>query len=223
MRKIRILIADDHKLVREIWTSFLNADQRFHVIASTGDSAEAVEFSKKYKPDIVLMDISLGPFSGIEAAQQINSVTQGSSRVIGVSIYSQPVYAKKILQMGAMGYVTKNSSKEEMIQAILEVHNGNKFICTEIKNIISENILDGGAAKPDVSVLTDREMEIINRVKQGESSKEIAALLNISLKTVEVHRHNILKKLNLKNSAALVNFINTTIIFPVQQGAVSRS
>jgi DNA-binding NarL/FixJ family response regulator len=213
MGKIRILIADDHKLVREIWTSFLNSDERFDVIASTGDSAEAVELSRLHNPDIVLMDINLGPFSGIEAAQQIRYVTHGSSRVLGVSIYSQPVYAKRILQTGAMGYVTKNSSTEEMVQAILAVHNGNKFICAEIKNIISENMLEENAGKPDISCLTDREMEIINRVKQGESSKEIAAYLQISLKTVEVHRHNILKKLNLKNSAALVNFINTSSVY----------
>jgi DNA-binding NarL/FixJ family response regulator len=213
MGKIRILIADNHKLVRDIWTSFLNSDERFQVIASTGDSAEAVELSKTHKPDIVLMDISIGPFSGIEAAQQIRSVTSGSSRVIGVSMYSQPAYAKKILQMGAMGYVTKNSSTDEMVQAILEVYNGNKFICAEIKNIISENMLEEGAGKPDISILTDREIEIINRVKQGESSKEIAAYLLISLKTLEVHRHNILKKLNLKNSSARVNFINTAIIY----------
>jgi DNA-binding NarL/FixJ family response regulator len=213
MKKIRILIADDHKLVREAWTDFLNSVERLHVIATTGDSARAVELAKIHKPDIVLMDINLTPFSGIEAANKIRLVTGSPTRVIGVSVYSQPDYAKRILQMGAMGYVTKNSSKEEMVTAIIEVHNGNKYICAEIKNIISENLLEGDQDRPGVAMLTEREMEIINLVKKGESSKEIAEVLRISLKTVEVHRHNILKKLQLPNSAALVNYINTTMIY----------
>jgi len=113
-----------------------------------------------------------------------------------------------MLQIGARGYVTKNSSKEEMIMAILEVHAGNRYICDEIKNNISELVMDDNRDTPNVNALTEREIQIINLIKEGQSSKEIAANLNISLKTVEVHRHNILKKLKLKNSASLVNFIN---------------
>ena len=123
-------------------------------------------------------------------------------------MHSQPAYAKKMLQIGARGYVTKNSSKDEMIEAILSVHNGNKYICDEIKNNISELILDEKQETPNVNALTGREIEIINLIKEGQSSKEIATLLKISLKTVEVHRHNILKKLKLKNAASLVNYIN---------------
>jgi len=123
-------------------------------------------------------------------------------------MHSQPAYAKKMLQIGARGYVTKNSSKEEMITAIMEVHNGNKYICDEIKNNISELVLEENKNVPNVNALTEREIQIINLIKEGQSSKEIAGSLNISLKTVEVHRHNILKKLKLKNSASLVNFIN---------------
>ena len=122
-------------------------------------------------------------------------------------MHSQPAYAKKMLQVGAVGYVTKNSSKEEMINAIIEVSKGNKFICDEVKTILSEQVL-GDDVKPNINLLSQREVEIIDLIKQGLSSKEIASKLDITLKTVEVHRHNILKKLNLKNTAALVNFIN---------------
>jgi DNA-binding NarL/FixJ family response regulator len=125
-------------------------------------------------------------------------------------MHSQPAYAKKMLQIGAKGYVTKNSSKEEMMKAILEVHQGNKYICEEIKNNISELVLEENKDVPNVNALTEREIQIINLIKDGQSSKEIAGQLNISLKTVEVHRHNVLKKLKLKNSASLVNFINNT-------------
>jgi DNA-binding NarL/FixJ family response regulator len=212
MNKIRIMIADDHKLIRETWSYILDSDPRFQVIAECGDAEEAVDLARLKHPDIVLMDINMTPFSGLEATQKIRKISP-ASRIIGVSMHSQPAYAKKMLQMGARGYVTKNSSKEEMIQAILEVHQGNKYICDEIKNIISDQLLDEKENSPNINTLTEREMQIINLIKEGLSSKEIANSLNISLKTVEVHRHNILKKLKLKNSASLVNFINTSATY----------
>ena len=114
-----------------------------------------------------------------------------------------------MLQVGAHGYVTKNSSKDEMVRAILEVNKGNRYICDEIRHIISEQSNEMAGEAPDVKSLTEREIQIIHLIKDGNSSKEIARQLDISLKTVEVHRHNILKKLQLRNSAALVNFVNS--------------
>ncbi len=207
MEKITVLIADDHKLIRETWSFILNGDPRFQVVAECGDSENAVEMTRQKHPNIVLMDINIMPISGFEATERIRKVSP-KTRVIGVSMHSQPAYAKKMLQIGAKGYVTKNSSKEEMIMAILEVHAGNRYICDEIKNNISELVMDDTRDTPNVNALTEREIQIINLIKEGQSSKEIASNLNISLKTVEVHRHNILKKLKLKNSASLVNFIN---------------
>ncbi|MBL7697049.1 MAG: response regulator transcription factor [Chitinophagaceae bacterium] len=207
MEKINVLIADDHKLIRETWSYILNSDSRFEVIAECGDSEQAVEMTKQKRPHIVLMDINIMPISGFEATERIQKVSP-NTKVIGVSMHSQPAYAKKMLQIGAKGYVTKNSSKEEMIKAILEVNDGSKYICEEIKNNISELVLEENKDMPNVNALTDREIQIINLIKEGQSSKEIASTLNISLKTVEVHRHNVLKKLKLKNSASLVNFIN---------------
>ena len=207
MEKITVLIADDHKLIRETWSFILNGDPRFQVVAECGDSENAVEMTRQKHPNIVLMDINIMPISGFEATERIRKVSP-KTRVIGVSMHSQPAYAKKMLQIGAKGYVTKNSSKEEMIMAILEVHAGNRYICDEIKNNISELVMDDNRDTPNVNALTEREIQIINLIKEGQSSKEIASNLNISLKTVEVHRHNILKKLKLKNSASLVNFIN---------------
>jgi DNA-binding NarL/FixJ family response regulator len=212
MEKISVLIADDHKLIRETWSYILNNDSRFEVIAECGDSEQAVEMSKVKRPQIVLMDINMMPISGFEATERIRKVSP-LSKVIGVSMHSQPAYAKKMLQIGAKGYVTKNSSKEEMIKAILEVHSGNKYVCDEIKNNISDQVLEENSDAPNVNALTEREIQIINLIKEGQSSKEIAAVLAISLKTVEVHRHNILKKLKLKNSASLVNFMNNSATY----------
>jgi len=209
MEKITILIADDHKLIRETWTYILNSDERFEVVAECGDAEQAVELAKELTPDIVLMDINMAPFNGFEATEKIRKVSP-ESKVIGVSMHSQPAYAKKMLQVGARGYVTKNSSKEEMFNAITEVFKGNKYVCDEIKTIISDQLLDDNHDTPSINSLTEREMQIIHHIREGHSSKEIATQLDISLKTVEVHRHNILKKLKLKNSASLVNFINSS-------------
>jgi len=207
MEAISILIADDHKLIRDTWSFILNTDQRFKVVAECSNGEEAVEQAKQKRPQIVLMDINMTPVSGLEATKQIRKVSPGS-RIIGVSMHSQPAYAKKMLQIGAKGYVTKNSSRDEMFKAILEVHKGNRYICDEVKNIISEQIMDDSPSQ-GINALSERELQIVKLIKEGFSSKEISGQLNISLKTVEVHRHNILKKLNLKNSAALVNYINT--------------
>ena len=209
MDKITILIADDHTLVRETWSFILNTDPRFTVVAESGSGEEAVELAKKLRPNIVIMDINLPGMNGIEATQQIRKFSPGT-RILGVSLHTQPTYARKMMQKGAMGYVTKNSSREEMFKAILEIQAGKKYICDEIKNILSEQVISGDDPQTGLNSLSQREIEIISYIKKGNSSKEIADQLNISVKTVEVHRYNILKKLNLKNAAALVNFINNS-------------
>ena len=205
--RIKILIADDHKLIRDAWSMVLNADCRFEVIAECGDSLVAVELTDEKRPDIVLMDINIPPISGIEATSRIRK-SSPLSKVIGVSMHSQPAIALRILKAGAGGYVTKQSSKEELFDAIVAVQNGTQYICEEIKNNLSEQVFTEEKA-PNLNCLTHRELEIVELVRRGMSSKEIAIHLDISLKTAEVHRHNILKKLKIKNSAALVNLMNT--------------
>lgn len=209
MEKITILIADDHTLVRETWSFILNTDNRFQVIAESGSGEEAVELAKELRPDIIIMDINLPGMNGIEATQLIRKFSP-ASRILGVSLHTQPTYARKMMQKGAMGYVTKNSSREEMFKALVEVHAGRKYICDEIKNILSDQVMSGNEGPTGLNALSQREIEIISFIKKGFSSKEIAENLDISVKTVEVHRYNILKKLNLKNSAALVNYINNS-------------
>src|SRR3954469_9550641 len=205
MEKITILIADDHKLIRETWSYILNSDSRFEVVAECGDAEEAVELAKNKRPNIILMDINMSPFSGFEATEKIRKFSPGS-KVIGVSMHSQPAYAKKMLRMGAKGYVSKNSPHQEMIEAITEVSKGNTFVCQDVKNILSEQVLNEDHTDPDINSLSEREIQIIRFLKEGLSSKEIAVELNISFKTVEVHRHNILSKLKLKNTVSLINF-----------------
>jgi len=209
MEKITILLVDDHKLIRESWSFILNSDPRFEVVGETSNPEEAVEIARAKKPRIVLMDINMTPINGFEGTKLIRKYSPGS-KVIGISMHSMPAYARRMIQIGAMGYVTKNSSKDELVLAIVEVNNGKKYICDEVKNILAQQELEeDGTGQPDMNVLSRRELDIVQLIKEGLSSKEIATKLDISLKTVEVHRYNVLKKLNLKNTAALVNFINT--------------
>ena len=208
MKKISILIADDHLLIRDTWTIILNNDPRFDVVAVASSGEQAVELAKTICPDIVLMDINMGNLNGFEATKLVKSFSPGS-KIIGVSMHAMPDYAKKMLKMGASGYVTKNSSREEFIHAILEVQQGQTYICSEVKEILSRWEFELTTNnKPDFNSLTKRELGVIAFIKDGLSSREIGEKLILSLKTIEVHRYNILKKLNLRNTASLVNLMN---------------
>jgi DNA-binding NarL/FixJ family response regulator len=208
MKKVSIMIVDDHTLIRETWSFLLGKNENFDVVAECGDGERAIELARDKRPDVVLLDINMAPMSGFDVLKMIRKYSP-SSKIIGVSMHSQPAYAKKMLRLGAKGYVTKNSPRQEMLEAISEVSNNRVYICQEVKNILSDQLLNNDSVNPDINTLSDREMQIVRALKEGLSSKEIASELSISLKTVEVHRHNILKKLKLKNTVSLINFINS--------------
>lgn len=209
MKKISVVIVDDHKLIREMWAKMFASDKEIEITGESGTLDEAIEMIKIKRPDIVLLDINLANASGLDAVPQIRKFSPGT-RIIAVSMHNQPAYVKKMLKLGAKGYVTKNSSHDEMFKAIEEVMKGRVYVCTEIKDILSDQALNNEPAGPDAKDLSLREIEIIRLIKNGLSSKEISSQLVITTRTVEVHRHNILKKLKLKNTASLINFINTT-------------
>lgn len=137
MKEITIIIVDDHRLVRETWSFILDSDPRFKVIGECESGEDAVNVIPQTNPDVVIMDINLPGISGIDATEKI--IQSGcSSKILGVSLHSDPNYARRMLQKGAMGYVTKNSAREEMFEAITKIYNGEKFVCEEIKTILSK-------------------------------------------------------------------------------------
>jgi DNA-binding NarL/FixJ family response regulator len=209
MAKITVLIVDDHTLIRETWSFLLGRNENFEVIAEVGDGQKAIDIARDKRPNIVLLDINMTPLNGFDVLKMIRKQSPGS-KVIAVSMHSQPAYAKKMLRMGAKGYVTKNSPRQEMLDAIIDVNNGNTYICQEVKNILSDQMLNEEDNAAGLNQLSEREIEVINQIRDGLSSKEIADRLAISIKTVEVHRHNILKKLKVKNTASLINYINSS-------------
>jgi DNA-binding NarL/FixJ family response regulator len=208
MKTIRILIADDYRLLREAWREIFKKDPGLTVVADSGTVTDAVALAKKMTPDIVLMGIDTPQYAGLEATEKILAASP-RSRVIGLCIYSRSDFAKRMFRSGASGYITKNCGTDEMIRSIHEVSRGNKYICNEIKQVASEDALTDRTEVPDINSLTAREKQIADMVITGNSSKEIGNALYITLKTVEVHRHNILKKLKVRNVASLVNFINS--------------
>lgn len=209
MKKTTIMIVDDHTLIRETWSLLLGRHEHLEVIAEVGNGEKAVEIARDKRPNIVLLDINMIPLNGFEVLKLLRKQSPGS-KVIAVSMHSQPAYAKKMLRMGARGYVTKNSTRQEMLDAIARVLEGDIYICQEVKNILSEQMLGEEDHVNGVNQLSEREIEVINYIRDGFSSKEIADRLAISIKTIEVHRHNILKKLKVKNTASLIHFINSS-------------
>ncbi|MGZ3851857.1 MAG: response regulator [Flavisolibacter sp.] len=207
MTRITIMIVDDHKLVREAWAMILNSDPRFEVIADCPNAESAIMEVKELRPNVVIMDVNMPGMNGIEAVPYIRKFSP-ASRILGVSCYTFPDIARKMMQAGASGYVTKNSSKAEMIHAIVEIMKGYRYTCKEIRSLVQER--QDGAEDPKtlLSSLSVRQIQIISAVRSGHTSREIAAQLQLAPKTVEIHRYKILKKLKLSNSAELVDFFN---------------
>jgi two-component system, NarL family, invasion response regulator UvrY len=209
MKKISLAIVDDHKLIRQMLARMFADHASIEVTGEGKTLQEAIEMIKSKRPDIVLLDINLEQESGFDAVPLIRKFSPGT-RIIAMSMHKLPRYAKKMIQLGAKAYVTKNSSQEEIVKAVEEVMKGNVYICTEIKDIIAGQVTNAESEEPGIKDLSFREIEIIKLMKDGLSSREISLQLKIAIRTVEVHRHNILKKLQLKNTASLLNFINNS-------------
>lgn len=207
MTRITIMIVDDHKLVREAWAMILNSDPRFEVIADCPNAESAIMEVKELRPDVVIMDVNMPGMNGIEAVAHIRKFSP-ASKILGVSCYTFPDIARKIIQAGASGYVTKNSSKAEMTHAIVEITKGFRYTCKEIRFLVQERQEGAEDPKTLLSSLSVRQIQIISAVRSGHTSREIAGQLQLAPKTVEIHRYKILKKLKLSNSAELVDFFN---------------
>lgn len=208
MKKIRLALIDDHKLLTDTWTVLFNSHPQMEVVAVCNLSENALALIQEVKPDIVLADISMTPIDGIELTRLIKR-QKLATQIIGVSLYAMPAFAKKMIGYGAKGYVTKNSSKEELFDAILQVSKGGTYICQDIKdNIARQHSGTDKDINDSINTLTFSELKIVRYIKQGLSSKEIAEQTNSSFKTIEVHRYHILKKLGVSNVASLVNEFN---------------
>jgi DNA-binding NarL/FixJ family response regulator len=208
MKNITIMIVDDHTLIRDTWRSLLDTVGNIDIVAECGDGQFAIELAKNTRPDIVLLDINMLPMNGMEVLKMIRKISP-ISKIIGVSMHTEPAYAKKLLRLGAKGYVTKTSPRLEMLDAINEVNKGNVYVCQEITKILSAQAVKDELEVPGINSLSERELQVLGLINAAASSKEIAAELGVALKTIEVHRHNILKKMKLKNTVSLIQYVNS--------------
>ena len=215
-KRIRILLADDHNIMRRGLRLLLDRQPGFEVVGEAADGRQAVERAEATNPDVLVLDIAMPNMSGIEAAQRISALLPHAAIVI-LSMHSDEGYVLRALKAGAKGYVLKDSAENDLIEAIKAVGQGKAFFSPEISNILVEDYvreMRKRGAEDSYELLTPREREILQMLAGGKSNKDIASALNLSLYTVETHRRNLQDKLNLHSLAEL-------ILYAVRKGIIS--
>jgi len=204
-RKIRCVLADDHVLVRQGIRRLLQDERDVEIIGEAGDAAEALKCVMELRPDIVLMDIGMPGFSSFEATRVIQSDFP-ATRVIFLTMHEGQDYVMQGLQAGASGYLLKDTPAAKLASVVREVHRGGKFVSPEVLG----GLLDGKLGmqdrpRPSRTALTPRETEIMKLLAEGNTVRKIAGMLGLSLKTVEAHKFNLMRKLDIHNKAELVH------------------
>ncbi len=218
MKPLRILIADDHEVVRHGVRAILEAEPGWSIVAETGDGLDAIELAQEVKPDIALLDISMPQLNGLEATKEILKLLP-QTQVLILTMHENNELVQGVLAAGARGYVLKTDAKRDLVNAVRSLSEGRPFFTSKVAEMVLEGYRQrGGLAEVVASVrerLTSRERQIVQLLAEGKSSKEIASALNISIKTAETHRANIMRKLNLHSLADVVRYaIRNKIIEP---------
>lgn len=208
MNKVKILLADDHGIVRDGIKSTLSHEKNIKVIAEASNGLEAVEAVKKFNPDVAILDISMPQMNGIEAVRKITK-SGSETRCLILSMHDKEEYVMQAIEAGAAGYLLKDTEKEEFIKAITTVAKGEKYFSTAVSGILVNGYLhkvkNGTSSdRQDENSLTRREMDILRMIVDGKNNKDIADELDISIRTIETHRGNMMKKMRVKNAVEMV-------------------
>ncbi|MCH8333512.1 response regulator transcription factor [Candidatus Sumerlaeota bacterium] len=203
----KILIADDHKILREGLRSMLQSEKGFEVVGEAGDGRTAVSMAMELHPDIVIIDIAMPDLNGIEATRQI-SAKLPRVKVIALSMYADGRFIRDVLDAGASGYLLKDSAFEELAGAIRAVAKGGMYLRPAITEVVVKNYVQSSpsASRPARSILTAREREVLQPLAEGKTTKEIAGLLGVSVKTIETHRKQVMDKLKIRSVAELTKY-----------------
>jgi two-component system, NarL family, response regulator NreC len=213
---IRIVLADDHVVMRNGLRLLLERQQNFQVLAEAADGREAVGICEKLTPDVLVLDIAMPNLNGIEAARQVAAKLPRTAIVI-LSMHADESYVLRALKAGARAYLLKDSAEADLINAIRAVNDGKAFFSPAISKMLVDDYmrrLEQRGVEDSYELLTTREREILQLLAEGKANKEVAAILNLSLYTVETHRGNILQKLNLHSVPEL-------ILYAVRKGVIS--
>ena len=210
MNKISIVLADDHVLVRKGIRAMLESDTDIQVIGEASNGLEALETAKKLNPDILVLDIRMPEMNGLEAAAKLGGYSPSTKAVI-LSMHDSEEYVLQALDAGAYGYLLKDTDKTEFVKALKQVHTGIKYFSGAVSNVLANRLLGArpftskSSVEEDEYHLTKREKEILRMVIDGKHNKEIADASAKSVRTIETHRFNIMKKLGVNNAIDMVN------------------
>jgi len=216
METVRILLADDHNILRDGMRLLLERQPGFVVVGEAADGREIVELAREHHPDVIVMDIAMPNMNGIEATRRIVEKRPETGVVI-LSMHYDESYVLRSLKAGARAYLLKDALKSELISAIRAVSEGRSFFSPKISRVLQEDYVEALGRKDSddtYELLTDREREILQLIAEGKTNKEIAGILNVSLYTVDTHRTHILQKLNLHSVPEL-------ILYAVRKGIIS--
>lgn len=202
-RKIRIVLADDHAIVRRGFQLILRSHDDLEVVGEAATGLEAVALAEKLRPDIVVMDVSMPELNGIEATRRIEQVAP-STRVVALSMHRDSVYVREMLRAGARAYLLKESAEADLLTAIRAVARGEGYITPAVSDAVLSDYRKH-VANP-IDLLTAREREVLTLIAEGKTNKEVATALNLSVYTVEAHRGKLMEKLNLHSTGELVRF-----------------
>lgn len=208
MQKIRVLIAEDHTIVRQGLSALLRSEPDIDVVGEATDGLEAIEIVKKLIPDVVLMDIAMRNLNGIEATRKIKKLFP-LIKILVLTMYENEECIFQTLKAGASGYLVKDSAMTDLVSAIKAIHQGDSYLSPSIsKKVIEEYIVHAeiGEKRSLAELLSDREREILQLIAEGHSVPQVATLLCISKKTVEAHKNHIMEKLNIHDKVGLIKF-----------------
>jgi DNA-binding NarL/FixJ family response regulator len=205
---IEVILVDDHAIVRQGIRSVISQDPLIKVVGEASNGKEAVKLAKDKSPDIVIMDITLPLLNGLEASHQILKQNK-KVKILILSMHDNRAFIENALGFGVRGYILKDSATDEIIRAIREVQAGRYFLSSKISSFVVQDYVAKKKKKMrlrSISILTDREREILQLIAEGLNNKEISQRLKLALKTVMVHRNNIMQKLDIHNQAQLIRF-----------------
>jgi two-component system response regulator NreC len=202
-KKIRILLADDHALVRQGFRMILGAQSDMEIVGEVSNGREALELAEKLRPDVVVMDVAMPELNGIEATRRLASTTP-RTRVLALSMHKDSVYVREILRAGARGYLLKDAFDRDLLAAVRAVARGEAYLSPAISDAVLSDYRRH--VSDPLDLLTSREREVLQMIAEGKTNKEIASLLNLSVYTVDAHRGRIMEKLNLHSMSELVRF-----------------
>jgi len=208
MSKIRVLLTDDHTLFRQAIRTLLTAEPDIEVVGEAPGAAESVHLAQQLKPDVVLMDIGMPGMSSFEATRQIRR-DRAETRVLFLSMYDDEDYLAECVEIGASGFVLKDSPAEQLLTGIREVHRGGSYLSPRLLTRLVDGFRMQGRGverQPRLGTLTKREREILKMLAEGKSVKEIASAFELSVKTIEAHKFNLMRKLDIHNKAQLVQY-----------------